>query len=59
MSAAEIIAALVILLFYCTVIRSSIFKIHHKEWKIPENSLNLQVTSYLLTGTGLSVGDVS
>lgn len=59
MSAAEVIVILVILLLYCTVIRSSIFKIHHKEWKVPEDSLHLQVTSYLLAGTSLSVGDDS
>lgn len=55
-TAAEIIVLLVIPLLCCTVIRSSSFKIHHRDWMSPEDSIHSQVTSYFLTGTRLSVG---
>lgn len=55
-TAAEIIVLLVIPLLCCTVIRSCSFKIHHKDWMSPEDSIHSRVTSYFLTGTRLSVG---
>lgn len=55
-TAAEIIVLLVIALLCCTVVRGSSFKIHHKDWMSPEDSIHWQVTSYFLPGTRLSVG---
>lgn len=55
-TAAEIIVLLVIPLLCRPVIRSSSFKIHHKDWRSPEDSIHWRVTSYFLTGTRLSVG---
>lgn len=60
--AAEIIVVLVILLLYCTVIRSSIFKTHHEDWRLEYPLmmfLHSQVRSCLLTGASLSGGDVT